>query len=103
MYDEPFAGLDPISLGLTANLIRDLNDALGATTIIVSHDVQETFQIADYVYFIANGRSRPKARPRSCAARRSVRAPVRPRRGRRPGAVPLSGPRWPMISAGGAR
>nr|WP_315596565.1 ABC transporter ATP-binding protein [uncultured Cupriavidus sp.] len=55
MYDEPFAGLDPISLGLTANLIRDLNDALGATTIIVSHDVQETFQIADYVYFIANG------------------------------------------------
>lgn len=56
MYDEPFAGLDPISLGLTANLIRDLNDALGASTIIVSHDVQETFQIADYVYFIANGR-----------------------------------------------
>ncbi|MBV8271964.1 MAG: ABC transporter ATP-binding protein [Cupriavidus sp.] len=55
MYDEPFAGLDPISLGLTANLIRSLNDALGATTIIVSHDVQETFQIADYVYFIANG------------------------------------------------
>jgi len=55
MYDEPFAGLDPISLGLTANLIRNLNDALGATTIIVSHDVQETFQIADYVYFIANG------------------------------------------------
>jgi len=55
MYDEPFAGLDPISLGLTAKLIRDLNDALGATTIIVSHDVQETFQIADYVYFIANG------------------------------------------------
>ena len=56
MYDEPFAGLDPISLGLTANLIRDLNDALGASTIIVSHDVQETFQIADYVYFIANGK-----------------------------------------------
>jgi phospholipid/cholesterol/gamma-HCH transport system ATP-binding protein len=55
MYDEPFAGLDPISLGLTARLIRDLNDALGATTIIVSHDVNETFQIADYVYFIANG------------------------------------------------
>ncbi|MBW6932448.1 ATP-binding cassette domain-containing protein, partial [Salmonella enterica subsp. enterica serovar Weltevreden] len=56
MYDEPFAGLDPISLGLTARLIRTLNDALGATTIIVSHDVHETFQIADYVYFIAEGR-----------------------------------------------
>jgi phospholipid/cholesterol/gamma-HCH transport system ATP-binding protein len=55
LYDEPFAGLDPISLGLTASLIRRLNDALGATSIIVSHDVQETFHIADYVYFIANG------------------------------------------------
>ncbi len=63
MYDEPFAGLDPISLGLTANLIRDLNDALGATTIIVSHDVQETFQIADYVYFIANGRIAAEGTP----------------------------------------
>ena len=63
MYDEPFAGLDPISLGLTANLIRSLNDALGATTIIVSHDVQETFQIADYVYFIANGRIAAEGEP----------------------------------------
>ncbi|AZG13206.1 MULTISPECIES: ABC transporter ATP-binding protein [Cupriavidus] len=63
MYDEPFAGLDPISLGLTANLIRDLNDALGASTIIVSHDVQETFQIADYVYFIANGRIAAEGAP----------------------------------------
>jgi len=63
MYDEPFAGLDPISLGLTANLIRNLNDALGASTIIVSHDVQETFQIADYVYFIANGRIAAEGAP----------------------------------------
>nr|WP_309136575.1 ABC transporter ATP-binding protein [Cupriavidus plantarum] len=63
MYDEPFAGLDPISLGLTARLIRSLNDALGATTIIVSHDVQETFQIADYVYFIANGRIAAEGEP----------------------------------------
>jgi len=55
LYDEPFAGLDPISMGLTASLIRRLNDALGATSIIVSHDVQETFRIANYVYFIANG------------------------------------------------
>jgi phospholipid/cholesterol/gamma-HCH transport system ATP-binding protein len=56
MYDEPFAGLDPIGLGVTARLIRNLNDALGATSIIVTHDVEETFEIADYVYFIANGK-----------------------------------------------
>ena len=56
MYDEPFAGLDPISLGITARLIRDLNNALGATSLLVTHDVEETFEIADYVYFIANGR-----------------------------------------------
>ena len=56
MYDEPFAGLDPIALGITARLIRDLNIALGATSILVTHDVEETFAIADYVYFIANGR-----------------------------------------------
>lgn len=68
MYDEPFAGLDPISLGLTANLIRSLNDALGATTIIVSHDVQETFQIADYVYFIANGRIAAEGEPAALRA-----------------------------------
>ncbi|MDP2152244.1 MAG: ABC transporter ATP-binding protein [Methylotenera sp.] len=55
MYDEPFAGLDPISMGVVCGLIRSLNDALGATSIIVSHDVKETFLIADYVYFVANG------------------------------------------------
>jgi phospholipid/cholesterol/gamma-HCH transport system ATP-binding protein len=56
MYDEPFAGLDPISLGVTANLIRRLNDATGATSIIVSHDVDECFQICDYAYLISSGR-----------------------------------------------
>jgi phospholipid/cholesterol/gamma-HCH transport system ATP-binding protein len=56
MYDEPFAGLDPISMGVTANLIRNLNDALGSTSILVSHDVNETFAIADYVYFMASGK-----------------------------------------------
>ncbi len=55
LYDEPFAGLDPISLGIIANLIRRLNDALGATSIIVTHDVPESFAIADKIYFIANG------------------------------------------------
>ena len=56
MYDEPFAGLDPISMGVTANLIRRLNDALGSTSILVSHDVHECFAIADYVYFMAAGK-----------------------------------------------
>jgi len=55
MYDEPFAGLDPISMGVTANLIRKLNDALGSTSIVVSHDVDESFSIADYVYFLSDG------------------------------------------------
>jgi phospholipid/cholesterol/gamma-HCH transport system ATP-binding protein len=55
MYDEPFAGLDPISLGITARLIKNMNAALGATSILVTHDIPETFEIADYVYFIANG------------------------------------------------
>jgi phospholipid/cholesterol/gamma-HCH transport system ATP-binding protein len=56
MYDEPFAGLDPISMGVTANLIRNLNDTLGSTSIVVSHDVNETFSIADYVYFLSAGK-----------------------------------------------
>ncbi len=55
MYDEPFAGLDPISIGVTANLIRKLNDALGSTSILVSHDVNESFTISDYVYFLSRG------------------------------------------------
>ena len=55
MYDEPFAGLDPISMGMTAKLIRRLNDALGSTSILVSHDVHESFLIADHVYFLSEG------------------------------------------------
>jgi phospholipid/cholesterol/gamma-HCH transport system ATP-binding protein len=55
MYDEPFAGLDPISLSVVGNLIRRLNDALGATSVIVTHDVQESLKIVDYNYFIDNG------------------------------------------------
>ncbi|MEI6548584.1 MAG: ABC transporter ATP-binding protein [Burkholderiales bacterium] len=56
MYDEPFAGLDPISLGTIAHLIRSLNDALGATSIVVTHDVPETFAIADQVFLLGGGR-----------------------------------------------
>ncbi|GHU14270.1 ABC transporter ATP-binding protein [Betaproteobacteria bacterium] len=56
MYDEPFTGLDPISLGVIGQLIRKLNDALGATSIMVTHDVQESLQMVDYIYFISEGR-----------------------------------------------
>lgn len=56
MYDEPFAGLDPISMGVIVNLIRRLNDATGATSIVVTHDVHEAFMFVDYVYFVSEGR-----------------------------------------------
>ena len=56
MYDEPFTGLDPISLGVISNLIRRLNDALGATSIVVTHDVEEALELVDYVYYLSNGR-----------------------------------------------
>ncbi len=56
MYDEPFTGQDPISKGVLVHLIKSLNTALGLTSIIVSHDVQETAQIADYIYVVSDGR-----------------------------------------------
>jgi phospholipid/cholesterol/gamma-HCH transport system ATP-binding protein len=56
MYDEPFAGQDPISMGVLIKLIRLLNDALSMTSVIVSHDVQETLTIADYIYIVSNGK-----------------------------------------------
>jgi len=55
MYDEPFAGLDPISCNVIGNLIRRLNDALGVTSIVVSYDAQEALKVVDYVYFISDG------------------------------------------------
>ena len=55
MYDEPFPGLDPISMGVISNLVRRLNDALGATSIVVTHDVQESLKIVDFVYFMSDG------------------------------------------------
>ncbi len=55
LYDEPFTGLDPISLNITAMLIKKLNDNLGQTAVLVSHDIEATMKIADYVYFMANG------------------------------------------------
>lgn len=63
MYDEPFAGLDPISLGTAARLIRSLNDSLGITSVIVSHDLEETFHIADQVIVLANGKIAAQGKP----------------------------------------
>jgi phospholipid/cholesterol/gamma-HCH transport system ATP-binding protein len=63
MYDEPFAGLDPISLGTAARLIRQLNDTLGLTSVIVSHDLDETFHIADQVVVLANGKIAAQGTP----------------------------------------
>ena len=56
MYDEPFSGLDPISLGTAARLIRHLNDAMGLTSIFVSHELEQTFAISDHVIILANGK-----------------------------------------------
>jgi len=56
LYDEPFTGLDPISFGVIVRLIRSLNDSLGATSVIVTHDVQEALEVVDYVWFIGSGR-----------------------------------------------
>jgi phospholipid/cholesterol/gamma-HCH transport system ATP-binding protein len=56
MYDEPFAGLDPISLGVIGQLIRRLNDVLAITSVVVTHDVYESLKIVDYLYFVSDGR-----------------------------------------------
>jgi phospholipid/cholesterol/gamma-HCH transport system ATP-binding protein len=56
MYDEPFAGLDPVSMGMIVKLIRGLNQALGLTSLLVSHDVQESCSIADYVCVLSGGK-----------------------------------------------
>lgn len=65
MYDEPFAGLDPISLATIAALIRNLNDALNVASIVVSHDIKDAFKIADYVYLLAAGRIAAHGTPES--------------------------------------
>jgi phospholipid/cholesterol/gamma-HCH transport system ATP-binding protein len=63
MYDEPFSGLDPISLGTAARLIRHLNDSVGLTSILVSHELEETFAIADHVIILANGKVATQGTP----------------------------------------
>ena len=69
MYDEPFAGLDPISMAVAANLIRTLNDTTGATSLMVSHDVEECFSICDYAYLLSSqGRVVAHGRPEELSA-----------------------------------
>ncbi|HSC81726.1 MAG TPA: ABC transporter ATP-binding protein [Chitinolyticbacter sp.] len=68
LYDEPFTGLDPISLTTIGSLIRELNDALGAASIVVTHDVAESLAIVDYVYFLAGGRVIAEGTPEAVKA-----------------------------------
>ena len=63
MYDEPFTGQDPISMGTLVNLIHRMNDAMGLTSIVVSHDVAETAEIADYIYLLSGGKIIEKGSP----------------------------------------
>ena len=80
MYDEPFSGLDPISLGTAARLIRQLNDTLGITSLVVSHEIPETFHMADQVIVLANGRIAAQGTPAgSAGVLRSAGLPVRQR------------------------
>ncbi|AFL75111.1 ABC transporter ATP-binding protein [Thiocystis violascens] len=72
LYDEPFTGQDPISMGMLVALIRQLNDAAGLTSILVSHDVRETASIADDLYVIAEGRIIAHGTPAEIAADRSA-------------------------------
>jgi phospholipid/cholesterol/gamma-HCH transport system ATP-binding protein len=63
MYDEPFSGIDPISVGTSAQLIRQLNDSMGLTSIFVSHELEQTFAIADHVIILANGKVASQGTP----------------------------------------
>ncbi|WP_394755234.1 ABC transporter ATP-binding protein [Rhodoferax sp.] len=63
MYDEPFSGLDPISLAIAARLIRQLNDSMGLTSVFVSHELEQTFAISDHVIILANGKIAAQGTP----------------------------------------
>ena len=73
MYDEPFTGLDPIAMGVVVQLIRTLNEVFGTTSIIVSHDIQETASIADIIYVIADGKLIGEGSPESLFQEKSPR------------------------------
>jgi len=68
LYDEPFAGLDPISLGITARLIRSLSDRLGCASVVITHDIAESFAIADHVYLVGQGELKAQGTPATLGA-----------------------------------
>lgn len=68
LYDEPFAGLDPISMGITARLIRHLSDQLHCASVLITHDIQESFAIADQVYLVGQGQMKAAGAPADLSA-----------------------------------
>ncbi|XZG70034.1 ABC transporter ATP-binding protein [Chitinibacteraceae bacterium HSL-7] len=102
LYDEPFTGLDPISLATIGSLIRELNDALGAASIVVTHDVVESLAMVDYVYFLADGRVAAAGTPDEVRASEHplVRQFVR---GERDGPIAFHKPAPPLAEAFGLR
>ena len=68
LYDDPFAGLDPISLGITARLIRSMSDRLGCASVVITHDIAESFAIADHVYLVGQGELKAHGTPTTLAA-----------------------------------
>jgi phospholipid/cholesterol/gamma-HCH transport system ATP-binding protein len=95
MYDEPFAGLDPISLGTIAHLVKNLNSALGATTMLVTHDVAETFRIVDYAYVMSAGAVIAEGTPEELMASKDPQV-TQFLNGRRDGPVPFHYPADPI-------
>jgi phospholipid/cholesterol/gamma-HCH transport system ATP-binding protein len=103
LYDEPFTGLDPISMAVAANLVRTLNDTTGATTILVSHDVDECFRICDYAYLMSSkGRVLARGRPEQLVESQDpmVRQFIR---GEPDGPVPFHYPAPPLAEDLGVR
>jgi phospholipid/cholesterol/gamma-HCH transport system ATP-binding protein len=103
LYDEPFTGLDPISLAVAANLIRTLNDTTGATSILVSHDVEECFRICDYAYLMSSkGKVLARGRPEQLVESQDpmVRQFIR---GEPDGPVPFHYPARPLAEELGVR
>lgn len=97
-YDEPFAGLDPISLGITAQLIRHLTDALGSAAVVITHDIHESLAIADYVYLLGEGRIAAQGTPAElrASAHPFVRQFIE---GRPDGPVPFHYPAPPYLES----
>jgi phospholipid/cholesterol/gamma-HCH transport system ATP-binding protein len=98
LYDEPFAGLDPISLGITARLIRNLSDRLGCASVVITHDITESFAIADHVYLVGQGVIKAHGTPKTLGT--STDPYVQQfLKGQPDGPVPFDYPSTPMFEA----